>query len=109
MRTTLAALLGKVETASAMQGVPIWQRSGAERLYLLGSAYGGADGFVENGTYYMRQGLSGAVYSNTALSFGDEHLAKPGAPVITRVTGALAEGAKLQDALVSRILRGSRP
>ena len=106
---TLAALLGKVETASRMQGVPIWQRSGAERLYLLGSAYGGADGFVENGTYYMRQALSGAVYSNTALSFGDEHLAKPDAPVIKDVTGALAEAARLQDALVSRILRESRP
>jgi hypothetical protein len=106
---TLAALLGKVETASRMQGVPIWQRSAADRLYLFGSAYGGADGFVENGTYYMHQGLSGAVYSNTELSFGDEHLARPGAPVIAHVTGVLTEAAELQDALVSRILRGSRP
>jgi hypothetical protein len=57
----------------------------------------------------MHQALSGAVYSNTVLSFSDEHLAKPDAPVIKRVTGALAEAAKLQDALVSRILRESRP
>jgi hypothetical protein len=106
---TLAALLGKVDSAKRMQGVPIWQRAAANRLYLLGSAYGGADGFVENGSYYMHQGLSGAVYCSRALSFGDEDQAQPGAPVVGLVTGALAEAADLQQALVSRILRGPRP
>jgi len=106
---TVAALFGKSDTASRMQGVPVWQRGRGDRLYFLGSMYGGADGFVENGTYYMRQALSGAVYSNTSFSFSDDNQAKPGSPVISWVTDALADAVHLQHALVTHILRESRP
>jgi arylsulfatase A-like enzyme len=105
---TLLALLGATGTADRMQGVPIWQRSPANRIYFLASAYGGADGFVEDGTYYMRQALSGAVYSSPSFAFSDDRQAKPGDQVIPFVTEALADLDRLQQTLVSRSLDASR-
>jgi hypothetical protein len=102
---TVAALFGKSESVSRMVGVPIWQRRRGDRLYFLGSTYGGADGFVEDGTYYMRQALSGAVYSNTSFSFTEENQATPSSPVIKWTTDALADAAHLQQALVTHMLR----
>ena len=69
---TLLALLGKTAGLTEMQGVPVWQRSARHRIYLLAFAYGGADGFVEDGRYYMRQGMSGATFVSDEFSF-DEH------------------------------------
>ena len=106
---TIAALFGKTANAARMQGVPIWQRTARDRLYFLGSAYGGADGFVEDGTYYMRQALSGAVYTNRTFSFADEHLVAAGSPVNKSTTDALSDATQLQLALVSRLLRESHP
>ena len=106
---TLTALVGKTANASRMQGVPIWQRTARDRLYFLGSAYGGADGFVEDGTYYMRQALSGAVYTNRAFAFTDQNLAPAGSPVVKWTTDVLTEANQLQLALVSRMLRESHP
>lgn len=105
---TLLALLGAVDTAERMQGVPIWWRNPANRIYFLGSAYGGADGFVEDGTYYMRQALSGAVYSSPSFAFSDDQQARPGDRVIPFVTEALADLDRLQQTLVSRSLDASR-
>jgi hypothetical protein len=106
---TVAALFGKTDSAARMQGLPIWQRRRTDRLYFLGSAYGGADGFLEDGTYFMRQALSGAVYTNTAFSFGDETQARPGAPTIKWATDALTDADSLQHALVTQMLREARP
>ena len=50
---TILGLLGAVEPAGRMQGVPIWQRAATNRIYLLAFAYGGADGFVQDGTSYI--------------------------------------------------------
>jgi arylsulfatase A-like enzyme len=101
---TLLALLGETESAARMQGVPIWQRSAADRLYLLAAAYGGADGFVQDGTYYMRQAMSGAVYRNRNFVFSDEDQARPGDPVIPFVNAALADADALQQTIVVRAL-----
>ena len=106
---TIAALFGKTANAARMQGVPIWQRTPRDRLYFLGAAYGGADGFVEDGTYYMRQALSGAVYSNRAFSFADHNQVAAGSPVIKWATDVLAEADELQLALISRLLREPNP
>lgn len=101
---TLLALLGKGPATARMQGVPLWQRRAEHRLYFLGSAYGGAEGFVENGTYYMRQSLSGAVYRHDRFAFADETQVQAGSPIVSFVSGALAEAAELQQALVTRML-----
>jgi arylsulfatase A-like enzyme len=97
---TIATLFGKTESAQHMQGIPIWQRTPRDRIYLLASAYGGADGFVEDGAYYMRQSLSGAVYRNSALAFAEEHQVLV-QPQIARVVNVLKGAADLQHALVS--------
>ena len=101
---TLLTLFGKSAAAEEMQGVPLWQRTGRERLYLLGANYGGADGFVEDGTYYMRQALSGAVHQAHQFAFRDVTQVQLESPTIPFVTGALEEAVHLQQALVSRLL-----
>ncbi|HET7216956.1 MAG TPA: sulfatase-like hydrolase/transferase [Vicinamibacterales bacterium] len=106
---TLAALFGKADSAAAMQGVPLWQRTAHDRLYFLAAPYGGADGFVEDGRYCMRQALSGAVYCNQSLSFADRHQVPPGATDVARVARTLDDATRLQQAVVTRILHDARP
>jgi membrane-anchored protein YejM (alkaline phosphatase superfamily) len=101
---TLLALLGATDAVARMQGVPLWRRSPPNRIYFLASTYGGADGFVEGGIYYMRQVLSGAVYRSPRFDFSDDRQARPGDPVIPFVTEALARLDALQQTLVSRSL-----
>jgi hypothetical protein len=103
---TLLALLGAPDAAARMHGIPVWQRSGRERLYLLASAYGGADGFTEDGRFYMHQVLSGAVYASDHLGFDDRDQARPGDPVIPFVVDGLARAVEGQHALVSRLRQG---
>lgn len=102
---TIAALFGNTASAAAMQGVPLWQRAPQNRLYLLAAAYGGADGFVENGRYCMRQALSGAVYCGNDLSFRDSDQLAPDVPDVTHVGAVLDGAARLQQALVTRMLQ----
>ena len=99
---TVLALFGHTAEARPMQGVPIWQRTPANRIFFFASAYGGADGFVENGAYYMRQTLSGAVYVNTDLSFGDSNQVRPGGDLISYVRDAIASSETLQYAIAAR-------
>ena len=106
---TIAALMGNTASAAAMQGVPLWQRTPQNRLYLLAGPYGGADGFVEDGRYCMRQALSGAVYCNDELAFDDGDQLPPGATDAARVTGVLDGATRLQQALVTRMLQDARP
>jgi arylsulfatase A-like enzyme len=101
---TLLALLGDTDAAARMQGIPIWQRRTSDRIYLLGSAYGGADGFVQGGTYFMRQSMSGAVYRSPDFTFGEEDQARPGDPVIRFVSDALEQIQELQHTIVGRML-----
>ena len=99
---TILGLLGAAEPAARMQGVPIWQRSATNRIYLLAFAYGGADGFVQDGTYYMRQALSGAVSKSHDFSFADDEHVGPNDPAIPLVNGALEDLDALQRVIVAR-------
>ncbi len=89
---TLLALLGAPDAAARMHGIPVWQRTARDRLYVLASAYGGADGFLEDGRFYMHQALSGAVYASDRFASSDADQVRPGDPVgpLRRVEG-LAE------------------
>jgi hypothetical protein len=106
---TIAALFGNPASAAAMQGVPLWQRTSGDRLYLLAAPYGGADGFVENGRYCMRQSISGAVYCNHELAFADGDQLPPGAAEAAHVASVLDAATRLQQALVTRMLHETRP
>ena len=106
---TIAALFGNTASAAAMQGVPIWQRASQNRLYLLAAPYGGADGYVENGRYCMRQALSGGIYCSNELAFRDGDQLPPDAPDVVRVSTVLDVATRLQQALVTRMLQDIRP
>ena len=93
------------DAAGRMHGIPVWQRTRHDRLYVLASSYGGADGFLENGRFYMHQAISGAVYASDRFAFGDAQQARPGDPVIPFVVGALDQARDGQHAFVTR-LRG---
>jgi len=99
---TILGLLGAAEPAGRMQGVPIWQRAATNRVYFLAFAYGGADGFVQDGTYYMRQALSGAVSKSRDLWFADDEHVGPNDPAIPLVNGALEDLDALQRVIVAR-------
>ena len=103
---TLLALLGAPEAAARMHGVPVWQRTARDRLYVLGSAYGGADGFLENGRFYMHQSLSGAVYASDRFLFEDANQARPDDPVVPFVVDGLGRASDGQHALVTRLRNG---
>jgi arylsulfatase A-like enzyme len=103
---TLLALLGSPDAAARMHGIPVWQRSAHDRLYLLGSAYGGADGFLEGGRFYMHQTLSGAVYASDRFSFGDADQAQPGDQIVPFVVGGLDKASEGQHALITRLRNG---
>jgi len=104
---TLLSLLGSPDAAVRMHGVPVWQRTGRDRLYVLGSAYGGADGFLENGRFYMHQSLSGAVYANDRFGFEDADQVPPGDPLVPFVVDGLGRASDGQHALVTRLRNGS--
>ena len=99
---TVLALVGEPSAAARMAGVPVWQRRPSQRIYLLGSAYGGADGFVEGGRYYMRQALSGGVYASDRLAFDRSRPLAPSDPRTAWVTDGLARAGALQHALSGR-------
>jgi hypothetical protein len=103
---TLLALLGSPDAAARMHGVPVWQRSPDDRLYLLASAYGGADGFLEGGRFYMHQNLSGAVYADDSLAFGDADQVPPGHPTVPFVVDGLEKASEGQHALITRLRSG---
>ena len=103
---TLLALLGAPDAAARMHGIPVWQRSEQDRLYLLASAYGGADGFLEGGRFYMHQTMSGAVYANDRFAFGDAEQAPPGDPIVPFVVEGLEKASEGQHALVARMKSG---
>jgi hypothetical protein len=103
---TLLALLGAPQAAAQMHGIPVWQRSGHDRLYFLASAYGGADGFLEDGRFYMHQALSGAVYASDRFAFGDAHQVRPGDPRNAFVVEGLTRASDGQHALVTRLRAG---
>lgn len=100
---TLLALLGAPGPASRMHGVPVWQRTPRDRLYVLASAYGGADGFIEDGRFYMHQALSGAVYASDRFGFADADQVPPGDPLEPFVVEALEQASRGQHALARRL------
>jgi hypothetical protein len=106
---TLLTLVGATAGAARMEGVPIWQRRSRDRLYLLGAAYGGADGFVEDDRYFMRQALSGAVYASDRLSFEPRDQLRPGDPLIPYVAGGLDDAARLQREIAIRLRDEPKP
>jgi arylsulfatase A-like enzyme len=105
---TLLALFGRSRDLGQMQGIPIWQRSVTHRIYLLAFVYGGADGFVENRRYYMRQGLSGATFASNRFLFEDHDQVPSGDPVAGFVNDELRKLDALQQALVSRTVETIR-
>jgi hypothetical protein len=86
-----------------MHGIPVWQRTPRDRLYVLASAYGGADGFIEDGRFYMHQALSGAVYASDRFAFVDADQVPPGDPLERFVVDGLDQASRGQHALASRL------
>jgi arylsulfatase A-like enzyme len=100
---TLLALLGAPDAAARMRGIPVWQRTSRDRLYLLASAYGGADGFLENGRFYMHQTMSGAVYASDRFAFGDADQVAPRDRTAAFVVEGLQRANRGEHALAARL------
>jgi hypothetical protein len=105
---TILALFGETGGAERMQGIPIWQRTARDRIYFLAFAYGGADGFVENGAYYMWQALSGAVLNSQRFWFDDANHVAPDDPIAPFVREAIDALGRLQRMIVDGLIAGAR-
>lgn len=109
---TVLALLGNTGAAQQMEGVPLWQRSARDRLYFWAGAYGGADGFEENGQYFMRQEMSGAVfdgdYADFYQGFPDKTLVASNDPTYGSTQKALTRAETLQNTIASRLIEGRK-
>lgn len=107
---TLLALLGNVAAAARMEGVPLWQRSPGNRLYFWAGAYGGADGFEESGSYFMRQEMSDAEfrsdYEGFYRGFPDDTFLGLHDPAYGPTKTALEQAQTLQETIVSRWMVG---
>lgn len=101
---TVLALLDKTNALARMEGVPLWQRDGHDRIYFYARAYGGADGFVDDGTYFMRQAMWDSVYSSRSFSFDAGNLVSEGDPVIDWTTRALDESDRIQETVVTQLM-----
>ncbi len=106
---TLLALLGKTAAAKEMEGIPVWQRSGKNRIFLLGSGYAGADGFVQDGFFYMHNVLSDAVYRDDRLSFTEKDLLLPKDARAEAARSAIRQARALQFSMVHRLFLGDAP
>jgi hypothetical protein len=104
---TLLSLFGRVDRAARMSGLPLWQRTSANRIFFLASAYGGADGFTQDGVYYMRQALSGATYRSPTFAFDDHQQITAVDPAAAFVEGALTEQDSVQRQIVARAVSGA--
>ena len=102
---TVLALLGDTATSAAMQGVPVWRRAKSDRIFLLAADYAGADGFIDNGTFYMHHLLSDAVFVSDRLEFADSDLLAAQAEKSEFVRRSLRQANALQISIVRRLLR----
>lgn len=102
---TLLALAGETEGIAHMQGIPIWQRSTHDRIYFWASAYGGADGFTQDGLFYMRQALSGDVFRSPRFEFSDASLLPADDPTAVFVKDSLGSAIRIQQSVATQVTR----
>lgn len=89
---SLLDLLGVKEGRGLEQGSAIWNDNLKERItYFWAKAPLGADGYFENGEYYMWNRLSNAVFTNHDLHFEDTHLVANNSSVYDRVVRSILE------------------
>jgi Sulfatase len=90
--SSLLDLLGVDEGRGLEQGTPIWDPGLRERItYFWATATLGADGYSENGEYYMWNRLADAVFRNDELHFEDWNLVPRASVVATRVVSNILE------------------
>lgn len=106
---TVLDLLGIRRDTRFEQGNSLWHPGlSGRRTFFFAEGYLGADGFAENGTYYMLNYLSGATYRATALDFTSEHMLDANSPVHTYVRRTIERATLLNEVWVRRILDRER-
>ena len=75
---TILSLLGVREGRDQEQGVPVWQAGLDKRvLGLFAGDYLGADAYLDNGVFFMREAFTGAAYRSPTLEFGGQQMLAP--------------------------------
>ena len=105
---TVLALLGLTDQVREKQGTAIWQRSSRQRLYFYANVYGGADGFVQDDFYYMRQEFTGAVYKSTKFEFTDDTMITDNKDEISMfATDAIRISKQIQNSFIEKLIAGN--
>lgn len=105
---TVLALLGRTAPLERMLGIPVWQRGADERLYFYASAYAGADGYLDNGRFYMRQTASDASFASSTFTFGEHDLVPADSPVAAEIGQVVKASNELNEAITNRLAEDSR-
>ncbi len=105
---TLLALLGNTTALTGMEGTPLWQRRRDQRIYLYANAYGGADGYVEDGNYFMFQSMWDAVYESPRFSFDVDDRLPQDDPRVLDVEHAIGASNRLQESFATELIHRNR-
>jgi membrane-anchored protein YejM (alkaline phosphatase superfamily) len=90
-------LVGVTEGRGFELGSPVWDERLCHRTtFFWANKYLGADGFHENGKYYMWQYMSDTIYCNSVFDFKGLEPVEKGASVGEYVTGKIGDGMALQ-------------
>jgi hypothetical protein len=83
-------LLGIENGRVLEQGTAIWDsRLAGRKTFFLAKGYFGADGFHQNGRFYMKNHFFGTVYKSDKLKFSLEDIVLPADPVYSMVESSI--------------------
>jgi len=112
IQPTVLDLLGVQTGREWEEGSPIWNPSiEHRRVFMLADMLFGADGYWEDGEYYMEQNDSGAVFESDTDHFLDASVLAPNNPKAAEVRSTLMHMVSVEQAirlhLQGGVLRGS--
>ncbi len=91
-------LLGIENGRVLEQGTAIWDsRLAGRKTFFLAKGYFGADGFHQNGRFYMKNHFFGTVYKSDKLKFSLEDIVLPADPVYSMVESSIDSMRNIQE------------
>jgi membrane-anchored protein YejM (alkaline phosphatase superfamily) len=106
---TLLDLLGIETGRSLEQGAPLWDERLADRVtFFFANHYLGADGYTDQGRYFMKNHVSATVYAAGAMRFGTDDAVAIGSAGHAAVADRIRNMVALQEVLGRKAGEGGR-
>jgi hypothetical protein len=106
---TILDLLGVEDGRRIEQGSPLWDRRLAERVtFFFANHYLGADGYADQGVYFMKNHVAQTVYKDDRMRFVGSSMVLHGSAEHAAVADRISRMVALQEVL-ARTLGGAGP